>query len=229
MTGALINTATVLAGGAAGLTLKSKLPEPVQRAGFQLLGIVTLVLGVKMAVGTHNLFVVVTALAAGMASGSLLKIQQRLERAAQRLQQRFVSNGESSRIAEGFITTSLLFCVGPMTIVGSIQDGLIGDYKLIAIKSAMDGIAAMAFAAGLGWGVLLSAATVLVVQGGITLGANALSGFFTDPLIAETSAVGGVLVVCIGIGLLGLKKLPVADYLPAILFAPLLARLFQRV
>jgi hypothetical protein len=229
MIGALINAATVLAGGAAGLTLKSKLPERAQRVGLQVLGVVTLVLGVKMTVGTRNVFVVVTALAAGMASGSLLRIQQRLEHAAQWLQQRIVSRRESSGIAEGFITASLLFCVGPMTIVGSIQDGLIGDYKLIAIKSAMDGIAAMAFATGLGWGVLLSAATVLVVQGGITLGANSLIGCFTEPLVAEMSAVGGVLVVCIGIGLLGLKKLPVADYLPAIFFAPLLARLFQRL
>lgn len=228
MIGAWINTATVLAGGTAGLMLKSRLPVRAQPITLRVLGVVTLVLGAKMALATHNLLALLTALGAGMALGSLLGIQRKLEHAAQRLQQCLLKNGDSSRAAEGFVTTSLLFCVGPMTIVGSIQDGLTGDYRLIAVKSAMDGIAAMAFAAGLGWGVLLSAATVLLVQGGLTLGASGLGGFFTQPLIEETSAVGGVLVVCIGIGLLGLRKLPVADYLPAIVFAPLVARLFLR-
>lgn len=101
-----------------------------------------------------------------------------------------------------------------MTIIGSLQDGLTGDYKLIATKSALDCVASMGFAATMGWGVLLSAVSVLVVQGSITLGANAMSGFFTPPLIAQCSTAGGLLVVCIGINLAGIKKLPVADYLP---------------
>lgn len=228
MTGALLNTATVLVGGGAGLALKSRLPERVQTVALRVLGVVTLVLGAKMIMGTRNVLVLVTALAAGMAVGTLLRVQSRLEAAAQRAQQRLVRGDHTSRIAEGFVAASLLFCVGPMTIVGSLQDGLTGDYRLIAIKSMMDGVAAFAFAASTGWGVLLSAITVLVVQGGLTLGAQSLSGFFTRPLIAETSAVGGALVVCIGIGLSGLKKLPVADYLPAVVFAPLVARLLQR-
>jgi uncharacterized membrane protein YqgA involved in biofilm formation len=149
-----------------------------------------------------------------------------LERAAQHLQGRFVRREEGSEIAEGFITTSLLFCVGPMTIIGSMQDGLTGDYHLIVVKAAMDGVAALAFAAGLGWGVALSAGTVLVVQGGITLGAQALSALLTAPMVTEGSATGGALVMAIGVTLLGLKKLPVADYLPAIFLAPVVARFF---
>jgi uncharacterized membrane protein YqgA involved in biofilm formation len=227
MTGALLNTATVLAGGTAGLLLKSRLPQRVQVIVMRVLGVATIVLGTKMALGTHNVIVLVTSLAIGMTAGSLLQIQHRLECAAQRLHQRFAGAGASSTLADGFIDASLLFCVGPLTIVGSLQDGLTGDCKLIAVKSLLDGFAAMAFAAGLGWGVMLSALTVLIVQGGITLGAHTLSGFFTDPLVAECSAAGGALVVCIGVGLLGIKKLPVADYLPALVLAPLLVRFFQ--
>ena len=227
MTGALLNVATVVLGGTLGLSIKSKLPDKTQRIALRVLGVVTLVLGTKMTLGTRNVLVLVTALGLGMALGTLLQIQSRLERAAQRLQQKLAKPGNSARIAEGFITTSLLFCVGPLTIVGSIEDGLTGNYRLIAVKAVMDGIAALAFAAGLGWGVLLSAITVLIVQGGITLGAQALSGFFTPPLVAECSAAGGVLVLCIGVELVGIKKLPVADYLPAIVLAPLLARAAQ--
>lgn len=228
MTGALLNTATVLAGGSVGLALKSRLPERVQTVTLRILGVVTLVLGAKMIIETKDVLVFGAALAAGVATGTLLRIQSRLEDAAQWAQRRFARGDGSSGIAEGFVAASVLFCVGPMTIIGSLKDGLTGDYALIAVKSMMDGVAALAFAASTGWGVLLSAVTVLVVQGGITLGARALSGLFTPPLVAETSAVGGALVVCIGLGLTGLKKLPVADYLPAVVFAPFLARLLQR-
>jgi hypothetical protein len=227
MTGALLNTAAVVAGGCAGLTLKSRLPERTQTAALRILGIFTLVIGAKMVMEMRSALIWGAALAAGVAVGTLLKIQSRLEDVAQWAQRRLVRGDGSSRIAEGFIAASLLFCVGPMTIIGSLKDGLTGDYGLIAVKSMLDGVAAFAFAASTGWGVLLSAVTVLVVQGGITLGARALSGFFTPPLIAETSATGGALVVCIGLGLTGLKKLPVADYLPAVVFAPLLTRLLQ--
>ncbi len=227
MTGALLNTATVLAGGSVGLILKSRLPERAQTVTLRILGAVTLALGAKMIIETRNVLVLVAALAAGVATGSLLRIQSRLENAVQRIQQRSVRGAGSSRVAEGFVAASLLFCVGPMTIIGSLKDGLTGDYRLIAVKSMMDGVAALALAASTGWGVLLSAVTVLIVQGGITLGARALSGFFTPPLIAETTAVGGALVLCIGLGLTGIKKLPVADYLPAIIYAPLLTRLLQ--
>ncbi len=227
MTGALLNTATVLAGSALGSGLKSKLPVRAQPIAFRVLGILTLALGIKMLLGTENILALITALALGMGVGSLLKIQRNLETAARRLNQLLAKNGEASKAAEGFVAASLLFCVGPMTIVGSLQDGLSGDYGLIAIKSLMDGIASMAFAAGYGWGVTFSAVTVLVVQGGLTLGAATLSRFFTEPLIQQTSAVGGALVICIGIGLIGIRKLPVADYLPALLFAPLVLRLCQ--
>jgi hypothetical protein len=227
VTGVWLNTAAVLAGGVAGLALKSRLPERAQQIALRVLGAVTLALGAHMTARKCNVPVVLTALALGMATGSLLRIQRRLENAAQRLLQKFPARGDSSRIAEGFVATSLLFCVGPMTIIGSIQDGLSGDYRLIAVKAAMDCVAAMAFASTMGWGVLLSAGTVLVVQGGITLGAGRLAGVFTEAMVAQFTPVGGALVICIGLSLTGMKKLPVADYLPAILYAPLLIGLMQ--
>lgn len=234
MTGALLNTATVLVGASLGLLLGSKLPERGQKIVMRVLGVVTLYIGGRMTFDACKTFagleavVLVISLAVGIALGSWLKIQTRIERAAQQMLQRFTDLNRPSRIAEGWVSTSLLFCVGPMTIIGSLQDGLTGDYKLIATKAALDGIAAMGFAASLGWGVLLSALTVLLVQGGITLGAHALEQVFTPPLIAQCGAAGGVLVVCIGISLTGIKKLPVADYLPAIVLAPLLAFMMTR-
>jgi hypothetical protein len=228
MTGALLNTATVLLGASTGLLLKSKLPERAQRIIMRVLGVVTLCLGAKMVLETRNIPVLVSALVLGVAVGTVLKIQQRLESATQRLLQRFSKPGEPNKIAEGFLDTSLLFCIGPMTVLGSIQDGLSGDCKLIAIKSALDGVASVGFAASMGWGVLLSAVSVLVVQGSITLGASGLQEYFTPPLVAEFSATGGALVICIGITLTGIRKLPVADYLPAIVFAPLLSLALPR-
>jgi hypothetical protein len=115
-----------------------------------------------------------------------------------------------------FITTSLLFCVGPMTILGSVQDGLTGDWRLIGVKALMDGIAALLFASVLGWGVLCSAGTVLLIQGTITLAAHQLSGVLVGPLLADWSATGGMLVLGIGCDLVGFRKWPVADWLPSL-------------
>lgn len=232
MIGAFLNTATILTGGTLGLLLGTRLPERAQRGIMRALGVATFYIGGKMTWDACCEFdgrawlILVIALLSGIALGTWLRIQHRLEDAAQRLLARFSKEGESSRIAQGFISTTLLFCVGPMTILGSIRDGLTGDYWLIAVKSGLDGVASIGFAATFGWGVLLSAVSVLLVQGSLTLGAGALSGVFTPPLVAQLSAAGGVLVICIAITLTGLRKLPVADYLPAILIAPLIERVF---
>ena len=125
-------------------------------------------------------------------------------------------------MSRAFVTTSLLFCVGPLTVIGSLQDGLTGDYSLLALKSALDFIAALTFASVLGWGVLLSAGTVLVVQGTLTLGAGLVEGFATDAVVAATTATGGVLIFGLGLSLLELREVPVANMLPALAVAPLL-------
>ncbi|HEY8552884.1 MAG TPA: DUF554 domain-containing protein [Thermaerobacter sp.] len=131
-------------------------------------------------------------------------------------------------LARGFIAASLLFCVGPMTFLGSIQDGLTGDYQLLAVKAALDGFASLAMAPALGAGVALAAVTVLVVQGGLTLLAGVLSPLVEPAMLQELTAAGGALVVMIGFGLLEIKRLPVADFLPALGFAPLIAALVAR-
>jgi len=232
VTGALLNTATVLVGGTLGLLLGPKLPERTQRVAMRLLGCVTLAIGGKMTFdacktfGVREFIFLLVALAAGIAVGSLLRIQFRIEQFAQRLLKRFSAPNKPnkpSRVAEGWVSTGLLFCVGPMTIIGSLQDGLTGDYKLIAMKAMLDGVASVGFAATFGWGVLLSALSVLIVQGSITLGANAVGGFFSDAVLAQIGAAGGVLVICIGLTLTGIKKLPVADYLPALVLSPVLS------
>ncbi len=181
-----------------------------------------------MAIGTQNELVLMAAILAGGLVGHAAALQRRLDRLGEALEAR-VSLGRAgaraSRVSEGFVTASLVFCVGPMTVLGSIQDGLSGDFKLLAMKSMLDFFASIGFAAGLGWGVMASAATVLVVQGGLSLGAGLLAGLFAPELVREMTAAGGMLILGIGLLLLDLKRLPVADFLPALVLAPLFAAL----
>jgi uncharacterized membrane protein YqgA involved in biofilm formation len=159
--------------------------------------------------------------------GEAIGIERRLGQFGDALQARFARGDEHSRISEGFVTASLLFCIGPLTVVGSIQDGLSGDYDALATKSLLDGFASIAFASTLGWGVGLSAISVLVIQGGITLGASPLDGVLgegSEALAALTSA-GGILIIGISLKLLEVRDVKVGNYLPALLFAPCLVGL----
>jgi uncharacterized membrane protein YqgA involved in biofilm formation len=186
----------------------------------QSIGIVTLLVGVSNFLKVDNVLVPLLSVILGLAVGELLDVDALLRRLGDLLERKF-SKGESP-VSRAFVTTSLLFCVGPLTVIGSFQDGLNGDYSLLALKSALDFIAALAFASVLGWGVLLSAGTVLVVQGSLTLGAGFLDAVITGPMISSTTATGGILIFGLGLGLLDLKEVRVANMLPALLFAPLL-------
>jgi uncharacterized protein len=214
----------VVAGSAIGLAGGSRIPPAARGLIFGGLGLVTLVIGTKMATSTGNELVLLAAILIGGLAGHALGLDHRLERLGERLQKRF-ARGEGSRFSEGFVTASLVFCVGPMTVQGAIEDGLRGDYTLLAVKSMLDFFASIGFAAGLGWGVMASVATVLVVQGALTLGASLLAGLLTPDLVREMTAAGGTLVLGIGLRLLDLKRLPVADFLPALAVAPALAAL----
>jgi uncharacterized membrane protein YqgA involved in biofilm formation len=227
MTGTFINVGTVLLGTLIGTLLGARLPEGMQQRVLMGLGMATLVLGVDNALewrDTNALYVIGGILLGGLA-GEALRIEDRLEGLGQRLQQRFSKPGEEHTIAEGFFVASLLFCVGPLAVLGSIQDGLTGDYQTLATKAVLDGFAAIALAAALGWGVGLSAITILVVQGTITLGA----GFFADILQGETLAAltsaGGVTIIGIAFKLLDIKDVKVGNFLPALVIAPALAAL----
>jgi uncharacterized membrane protein YqgA involved in biofilm formation len=218
--GTAINVIAVLAGGSIGTLAGTKLPEGMRSTAMQAIGIVTLLVGVSNFLMFDNPLVPLVSVVAGLVVGELLGIESALKRLGDYLEGRF-SKGESP-VSRAFVTTSLLFCVGPLTVIGSLQDGLNGDYSLLTLKSALDFIAALTFASVLGWGVLLSAGTVLVVQGSLTLGAGFLDAVITGPMISATTATGGILIFGLGLGLLDLKEVRVANMLPALLFAPLL-------
>jgi uncharacterized membrane protein YqgA involved in biofilm formation len=155
--------------------------------------------------------------------GELLSIDRQLTRFGDTLERCF-SKGESP-VSRAFVTTSLLFCVGPLTILGSLQDGISGDYRLLALKSALDFVASLSFASVLGWGVLLSAGSVLIVQGALTLAAAIFGTFMDEPMILAITSTGGVLLLGLGLVLLELKEVRVANMLPALIVAPLLVAL----
>ncbi len=227
MTGTILNIITILIGTALGVLLGSRLSESMRETVLRGLGIVTLVIGVQMTFDTQNILIVMGSVLLGGILGEWWQIERGLQGAGRWLESRFNRGGdggaESARFVRGFVTASLVFCVGPMTILGSIQDGLSGDYRLLAIKALLDGFAALAFASSLGVGVGFSALIVLVYQGGLSLLAAQAQSLLTDPMIAEMTATGGVLIVGIAISaLLEIKPVRVGNFLPALLIAPLI-------
>jgi uncharacterized membrane protein YqgA involved in biofilm formation len=221
-TGTVLNLATVLAGGLLGMFLGDRLPARLRENVVAGVGLFVLVMGVKFAIDTASLLYLLGAILIGGIIGSLAGIERRLNDLGVALQRRFAAPGEASSIAEGFVTASIVFCVGPLTFLGAIRNGLTGDASLLAIKSVLDGFTAIAFAATLGWGVLLSLAVILVYQGGLAAGASAFAGLLSDAQLREMSAVGGLIIVGVGLKLLNIRDVRVADYLPAIAVAPLL-------
>ena len=218
--GTAINVLAVLAGGSIGTLAGARLPEGMRSTAMQALGIVTLLVGVSNFLRFDNVLIPLVSVILGLVVGELLVIDAGLRRLGIYLEKRFSRGG--SPVSRAFVTTSLLFCVGPLTVIGSLQDGLNGDYSILALKSTLDFITSLAFASVLGWGVLLSAGTVLLVQGSLTLGAGFLDPVVTGPMISATTATGGVLIFGLGLGLLDLKEVRVANMLPALLFSPLL-------
>ena len=238
MWGTILNAITVLAGSAAGLIIGNRLSERIQESVVTGLGLMTLFVGVSNAGETENVIVPLLSLVLGAITGELLGLDARLEGFAGWLQSRLgrragvdaadrADDGSRQRFIEGFVTASLVFCVGPLTFVGSIQDGmgLASGFDQLAIKSVLDGFASMAFAASLGIGVMFSVLTVLGVQGGLAI-LGALAGeFMTDPMINEMTAVGGLILIGLSLVLLDVKKPRMANFLPGLLYAPALALL----
>jgi uncharacterized membrane protein YqgA involved in biofilm formation len=226
--GTLINAGTVLVGTAAGTLLGSRLPGRIRETVMHALGLITLLVGVGQGLEAFRpplseltrgaVLIVLGSVVIGGVIGEILGIERGLDRLGEALKARF-GRGQA-RFTEGFVVASLVFCVGPLTIVGSIQDGLTGDYQLLAIKSMLDGFAAVAFASALGWGVGFSVLVILVYQGGLSLSASAVAGAFSDAMIAAMSAVGGVLILGISLRLLDLRQVRVANLLPAVVLAP---------
>ncbi len=217
MLGTWVNTGAVLVGGAIGLVAGSRLPAGVKTILMQALGLAVVAIGLRMALEAQHVLLAIGCLLLGGITGELLRIEQRLEGLAEMLRQRLRSNSE--RFVEGFVTASLLYLTGAMTIVGSIQDGTIGDPSVLLVKALLDGVASVALASSLGVGVLFSAFSVLLVQGGITLLAAQLA-FLSQPAVLDAiNAAGGLLILGIGINLLEIGRIRVGNLLPALLYA----------
>lgn len=214
MTGTLVNVATVLGGTFIGLLLKRGIPEKYRVTVIQALGLCVMLIGVQMALKTQNVLIVILSLIIGGILGEWLAIDEKLNQLGDYLTKIWGNN--SSNIGQAFVTTSLLFCVGAMAIVGSLQEGLTGDATTLYAKSMLDGISAIVFSATLGIGVGLSAVTVLIYQGGLTLLAGFLSPWLSDAVICEMTAVGGVMIMAIALLMLEIKQIKVANWLPAI-------------
>jgi uncharacterized membrane protein YqgA involved in biofilm formation len=222
LSGTLLNAVTVLVGGILGTVLGDRLPERIREQVVRGVGLFTLAMGLKFALDTGNLLYLLGSIVLGGILGSLAGIDRRLNALGDWLQRRFAAPGSTSTVSEAFVTAAIIFCVGPLTFLGSIQNGLTGDAGLLTIKSVLDGFTAIALAATLGWGVLLTIAVILVYQGGLALGASVLAGLLSDPQLREMNSVGGLLILGVGLKLLAIRDVKVADFLPAILVAPLL-------
>lgn len=221
--GTVLNSASVVAGTSLGLILGRVIPESLQRTIRTAIGLFVVVIGIQMALKTHNPLLLLVSVLLGVVIGELLHLDDGVHALGDWAQRRLQRGGEAGGVSLAFITTSLIFCVGPLTILGSFLDGTRGDLTLLAIKSTLDGVSAIVFAATLGWGVYLSAASVLIVQGLLTLVAFLVHAGLTELEIGELTAAGGIAVLAIGLGLLELKTIKVASFLPSLLLAPLLA------
>jgi len=219
--GTLVNTAAVIIGSSAGLLLKSRFPDRIRTTVFKGIGLFSLAIGLSMAIETQNFLILILSVVLGAITGELLDIDRWLSQLSEGLKSRIGSS--EKRFTEGLMTAFLLFCTGSMTIIGGIREGMTGDASLYYIKSLMDGVSSIALASAMGIGVLFSAIPLLILQAGITLSASFFGEIVPTDVITEISAVGGLLIVGLGIEILELRKMKIANYLPALVFAGILA------
>jgi uncharacterized protein len=232
LVGTIINIIAVLVGGAVGMLAGARLPERVRSTIVTALGLFTVLMGIRLFLKTENILIVLGSLLVGALLGEWWRIEDRLQALGGWLESRWAGGQQEpdaqKRFVRGFLVSSLVFCVGPMTILGAIQDGLTGDYSLLTVKSVLDLFAALAFASALGVGVLFSVITLLVYQGGLSLLAAQLQALITPSMMGEMEAVGGVILVGLAVGsLLEIKPVRAGNFLPALVLAPLLVALLD--
>lgn len=221
MQGTLVNVAAVILGSCIGVVIHSKLPQRIIEITFQGIGLFTIVLGVTMAAKTSNFLIMIVSIVTGSVIGELLNIEKAVNSFSEKIKSK--AKLKNDTFSEGFITASLLYCTGSMAILGAIEEGLGGEPHLLLAKSVLDGVASIALASSLGVGVLFSAVPLLIYQGGITVCAGSLQHVFTESIIAELTAVGGVLLVGLGIRLLEIKQIKVMNMLPSLVIVVVLA------
>lgn len=228
LTGTLVNVAAIAAGSLVGAVAKRGIPAEIRETVMHGVGLAVLFIGFKMAWETRNPLLVVGSLALGGATGEMLALEDKLERAGRWLESRFSGQGRGE-IARAFVTATLVFCVGAMAVMGAIEDGLGRTPQILFTKAVLDGVTSVIFASTLGIGVIFSAVPVLLYQGALTLAADAVGGFLTPPVVAELMATGGLVIVGIGINLLGLARIRVGNLLPAIVFAVVISLVLEKV
>jgi uncharacterized membrane protein YqgA involved in biofilm formation len=240
MTGTIINIVTIIIGSTLGMIFGSRFPDRIRATVIAGLGLFTAAIGMQMFLKTDNAIIVLGSVLLGGILGEWWRIEEKLNALGGYLEHQFSKraanhndstqedNNQRDRFMRGFLTASLLFCVGPMTILGSIQDGLTGDYRLLATKAVLDGFASLAFASSLGIGVLFSITTVLVVQGGLSLLAAQAAVIITNPMMNEMTATGGLLLIGLAVSsLLAIKTIRVGNFLPALVLAPLIVAILS--
>ncbi len=222
MFGVIVNVITVIIGSCIGLLFKKGISERVSKAAMIGLGACTLYIGISGSLCGENPLILIASVVLGAIVGTLLNIDGALNRLAEGVEKRFKRDGAGVSIAEGLVSATLLFCVGSMTVTGSIQAGLTGDHSILITKAMLDLVSSMMLASGLGIGVLFSAVTVFLIQGGLVLLAGLIAPLMSAGAINEMTCAGSILIIMIGTNLMGISKIKVADFLPAILFAPLI-------
>ena len=227
LTGTLVNTGTILAGSALGLLLGKAIPQRLSDSIIKGLGLCTIFLGISGLSDGENPLITILSMALGVTLGELLRLDERLNRLGERIQAKLAAKtgGSVGTVAEGFVTASLLFCVGAMTVMGSLQSGLSGDHKTLFAKATLDFVSALIFASSLGVGVMLAAGSVFVIQGSITLLASAVAPYL-QASVGEMNCVGSLLLLALGLNLIGVTKFRVMNYVPAI-FIPILLCTFM--
>ncbi len=222
MIGVIVNVITVIIGSLLGLLFKKGIPERGSKAAMIGLGACTLYIGISGSLVGENVLILIAAVVLGVIVGTLLNIDGAINRLAAKVESKFKKDGKGGSIAEGMVSATLLFCVGSMTVTGSIQAGLTGDNSVLITKAMLDLVSSMMLASSLGIGVLFSAIAVLVIQGGLVLLSGLISPLMSMGAINEMTCAGSILIIMIGTNLMGITKIKVADFLPTILFAPII-------
>lgn len=228
MLGVIVNVGAVIVGSLLGLLLKKGIPERISKAVMTAMGLCTLFVGITGIMGGGNTIVVIVSMVLGTIVGTLLNIDGGINHLGEMIESKVKPKDGKGNIVEGFMTASLLFCVGAMAIIGSLNSGLLGEHEVLFTKSVMDMISACMLASALGIGVIFSAVSVLVYQGAIVLLAELLQNVLTNQaLITDITCAGSLMIIALGLNLVGAVKIKVADQLPAILFVPLIFKLME--
>lgn len=223
MIGTVINSLTIIVGSIIGLFVKGKINEKISNTIMNGLALCVIYIGISGALKGENTIVMIISIALGGLVGELIDIETRIENLGKQIERRVNKNGNTISIAEGFITSTLLFCVGAMAIVGALESGLNNNYSTLLAKSILDGISSIIFSSMLGIGVIFSSVSVMLYQGSITLAAGIISNLLNDIAITNMTAVGSLLIIGLGLNILGISKIKVSNLLPSILFAVILS------